>query len=64
MEKAMTGAEALSLDLWLQRTVLGEEYTVVLDSMLAFIHDYPDILAEGRSWPEIRSLAERYRRVL
>ena len=55
----MSPQEAVHLDAWLTRTVHESERDATLDAMLAFLVEYPE-LPQTRTWPEIRSLAERY----
>ena len=43
---------------WVRRTFPAEAYDTVIDLMLAFLDDYPD-LVDKRSWPEIEALARR-----
>jgi hypothetical protein len=45
------------LEAWLDHAVLEDERDVVRASIVAFVLENPDVLAD-RSWPEIRRLAE------
>lgn len=45
---------------WLAAHVADSDMQRVSDLMLDFLHEYPELPSEGRSWSEIRSLAERW----
>jgi len=46
------------LKIWLQKTCHRNEIQKTQNQILLFLKEYPEILDEGRSWPEIRNLAE------
>jgi hypothetical protein len=43
---------------WLDRTVPDEQRGAVESSMRKVLADHPELVEEGRSWPEIRRMAE------
>lgn len=43
---------------WLERAVPASEQHTVEQQIHALLHDHPDLI-ETRSWPEMRTLAER-----
>ena len=45
---------------WLERTVPADHQHQVEQDIHAFLREYPSLPADGRSWPEIRNLAERF----
>ena len=45
---------------WLERTVFEADRGLTEHLMRAFLDEYPDLLAEGRNWPEIRRLADAW----
>lgn len=47
------------LEDWLQRTVDSRDRRHVGKIIRAFVAQHPDLIEQGRGWPEIRSLAER-----
>ena len=44
--------------LWIDGVHIEDQHTVEQD-IHAFLREYPEVVSEGRSWPEIRTLAER-----
>ena len=55
----MNSATAMHLSQWLEAMRAPHERDAILARMLAFLQEYPAVVAEGRSWPEIEALAKR-----
>lgn len=47
------------LERWLEQTCNEDFRDARRTLIVAFVADYPDILARGDSWPQILALAER-----
>ncbi len=52
---------ASHLDAWLADHVHPADRDDVLDGILSILDEHADLIERGRSWPEIRALAERAR---
>jgi len=44
---------------WVAKTVPEEHQKETIGIILDFLKDYPELIEQGYSWPEIRILAER-----
>ena len=44
---------------WLDRTVALDEQHGVEQAIHRLLREYPEMIEQGRSWPEMRTLAER-----
>ena len=44
---------------WLEAHVRDDEQHTVEQAIHALLADHPDLIDKGRSWPEIRFLAQR-----
>lgn len=44
---------------WLNNTILSDERDTLENQIRCFVAEYPDMV-ESHSWPEIRTLAERW----
>lgn len=47
------------LQRWLDVTIVEDDRVAVEAGIRRFVEDHPDLIENGRSWPEIRALAER-----
>lgn len=56
---AMDRATAEHFYAWLEKTVPANEQHNVEQQIHALLRDHPDLIEKGRSWPEMRELAER-----
>ena len=57
----ITGYDAKHLQAWLDSVVHESDRETVLNEILAFEADYPEIhLEDGKTWPIVRELAHRY----
>ncbi len=59
MSQAMSRETAEHFYAWLERTVATCDQHGVEQSIHALLSEYPSLPDEGRSWSEIRALAER-----
>jgi hypothetical protein len=56
----MDAFTAQHLDKWARSARGADEYDAVIDRILVFLADYPDLIEKGRTWDEIDAMAERY----
>ena len=45
------------LERWLSRAIRGEDRDACRTKIMALVADYPGLVSDGRSWPEILALA-------
>ena len=58
MTKVMTRETAEHFYRWLESAVFAEDQHGVEQAIHALLRDQPDLIDEGKSWPEIRRMAE------
>ena len=54
----MDAPTALHFKTWLDREYDADKHTPIIDSVLDFLQDYPDMI-DRKTWPEIVHLATR-----
>jgi len=55
----MDKQETMHFFKWLESTVHRDDRSKVMRQIGQLIADHPDLIKKGRSWPEMRELAER-----
>ena len=55
----VTKQTAQHLNRWVTSTVADADRDIVIDKILNFVHDYPEVV-ERNTWTEIRRMAEAY----
>ncbi len=59
MTKVMDYDTAAHFYVWLEKVVADDEQHQVEQQIHCLLRDHPDLIEKGRSWPEMRDLAER-----